>query len=88
MPAEGLAEGFQHSGFTRPTKVVTMTTVGFGDFAPISTNVQKILAVLFIMLSITLLLGQFFLGYPEVSVEGKRCEMTLRVKYSIFLRIL
>ncbi|CAE7759366.1 TPK4 [Symbiodinium sp. CCMP2456] len=53
--------------------VVTMTTVGFGDFAPISTNFQKILAVLFIMLSITLLAVLF--GFISAEAQNLGCEL-------------
>ncbi|CAE6909640.1 TPKA [Symbiodinium natans] len=52
--------------------VVTMTTVGFGDFAPISTNFQKILAVLFIMVSITLLAVLF--GFISAEAQTLSCE--------------
>ena len=60
-------------------QVVTMTTVGFGDYAPISTNVQKVLAVLFIMLSITLLLGRF-------DASSKMAEQTPPASCYVFNR--
>ncbi|CAJ1411400.1 unnamed protein product [Effrenium voratum] len=47
--------------------VVTMTTVGYGDYAPVTTEKQKLMAVIFIWMSITLLAVLF--GFISAEAE-------------------
>ncbi|CAK8995202.1 unnamed protein product [Durusdinium trenchii] len=52
---------------------VTMTTVGYGDIAPVTTGEQKVLAILFVWLSITLLAVLF--GF--ISAEAEQLEQLI-----------
>eukprot|EP00434_Breviolum_minutum_P024891 symbB.v1.2.021983.t1/scaffold1899.1/size238565/19 len=49
--------------------IITMTTVGFGDLAPVTTGWQKLSAILFIWLSITLLAVLF--GFISAEAESE-----------------